>query len=45
MKIKQTICLVFVALFALSSCGKKAPTEFLPDAKRPKFDRVIDEVN
>ncbi len=45
MKIKITLCLVLIGALAVSACGRKGSTEWLPDSKRPKFDRVIDEEN
>ena len=41
---KKNFCLILLAFLALASCGRKAGTEYLPDAKRPKFDHVIDEI-
>jgi len=43
MKLKRIFLLTFLMLFALNSCGRKGPLEHLPDEKRPKFDKVIDE--
>jgi predicted small lipoprotein YifL len=43
MKIKKVFYLIFILLFGVSACGKKGPLESLPDQKRPKFDKVIDE--
>jgi predicted small lipoprotein YifL len=44
MKIKSIFCLVLIALFAFTACGKKGPLEHLKDEKRPKFDKVSDEM-
>ncbi len=45
MKKTSLITALFLALsLILTSCGRKAGTEYLPDAKKPKFDHVSDEL-
>jgi|GEM_PF-2441236 hypothetical protein len=43
MKMKSILCLTFLALLALTSCGRKGALDYPGGQKRPKFDRVVDE--
>jgi predicted small lipoprotein YifL len=43
-KISIFTVLFFALSFLLTSCGRKAGTDYLPDAKKPKFDNVSDEL-
>jgi predicted small lipoprotein YifL len=40
---KKTLYLFLLIALFISACGRKSDTEYLPDAKRPKFDKVFDE--
>ncbi len=41
---KKTFCLILIALFALTSCGRKGALTYPEGQKRPKFDKVSDEL-
>ncbi|MBU6140190.1 MAG: hypothetical protein KGP29_01350 [Proteobacteria bacterium] len=43
MKLKKSLCLILITIFALANCGKKGPLKHLEETKRPRFDNVIDE--
>jgi predicted small lipoprotein YifL len=43
MKMKNLFWLIFLSLFALSSCGRKGALKYPGEQERPKFDKVIDE--
>lgn len=44
MKPKHILYILIISLLTLSSCGKKGPLEHPADEKRPKFNRVSDEL-
>ena len=44
MKIQHILYLLIISLLTLTSCGRKGPLEHPKDEKRPKFNRVSDEL-